>query len=93
MNLTRLKPVITEKTTREVAASKYTFFVPLELNKIEIAKMIEKKFNVKVKKVNTSLKKGKTRYRGRVAGRTSDKKKAVVTLHDGQTIETLKGIF
>ena len=67
----------------------YTFRVPRGANKIEIRQAVERLFNVKVKQVNTLRVLGKARRRGYVAGKTPDWKKAMVTLHEGNTIEIL----
>ena len=57
-----------------------------------IKRAVEALFDVKVKSVNTLLRKGKTkRFRGRV-GVQSDVKKAIVTLEEGQTIDITTGL-
>jgi len=62
-------------------------------NKLEIADAVEKIFKVKVKKVNTLNVKGKTRRVGKYPeGRTSDWKKAIVTLAPGQSITLFEGL-
>jgi len=81
------KPIVTEKSMEGAAYNKYTFRVDPKANKIEIRKAIEKIFNVKVTKVNTLNVEGKERKRGRYVGKTSDWKKAVVTLREGDKIE------
>ncbi len=81
------KPIVTEKSMEGAAYNKYTFRVDVKSNKIEIRKAIEKIFNVKVTKVNTLNVEGKTRKRGRYEGKTSDWKKAIVTLREGDKIE------
>lgn len=83
-------PVLTEKGTDDTAdRNAYHFRVPLAANKIEIRQAVERLFKVKVKRVNTLRVLGKVRRRGYVAGRTPDWKKAMVTLHEGNTIEIL----
>ena len=90
-----IKPVISEKTTRQMEEQNtYTFKVAGNANKIEIAKAIEKLFDVTVKEVRTMNYAGKARrpLMGRLArkpglGRRSGFKKAVVTLVEGDTIE------
>lgn len=86
------KPLITEKSMDLVAENKYTFIVALNSNKIEIKKAVEELFKVKVEKVHTMRYKGRlTRVRGRL-GRTSDYKKAIVTLKAGDKIELFEGV-
>ncbi len=74
-------PIITEKSTilRE-ATGVYCFRADLRANKIEIARAIEKLFDVKVVAVRTSRMKGKMRRMGRKVGKRPDWKKAWVRL-------------
>jgi large subunit ribosomal protein L23 len=88
-----VRPIITEKShTRLDELGAYTFVVAKDANKIEIAKAIEKQFNVKVKTVRTMRYAGKQKRVGRFVGRKSDWKKAVVTLIEGDTIEIFEGV-
>jgi large subunit ribosomal protein L23 len=85
-------PVITEKSTLASEHDQIVFNVARTATKPEIKEAVEKLFNVKVKAVNTLLRKGKTkRFKGRV-GRQSDVKKAFVTLEDGQSIDVSTGL-
>ncbi len=87
-----LSPVITEKATMGSQNSQVTFKVALGATKPEIKRAVEALFEVKVKAVNTSIAKGKTkRFRGIKAFR-SDVKKAIITLEPGQTIDTGVGV-
>lgn len=73
-------PVVTEKSSEDINLGKYTFKVDKKANKVEIAKAVEELFNVKVLKVNTINYIGKkVNHRGQ-AGKTSDWKKAIVTI-------------
>ncbi len=88
-----LKPVITEKSMDDLQAGKYTFKVATDANKTEIKKAVEQLFDVKVAKVNTLNVNGKAKRVGRYAGKTSDWKKAVVTLTaDSKAIEFFEGM-
>ncbi|MCM1007986.1 MAG: 50S ribosomal protein L23 [Clostridiales bacterium] len=88
-----LKPVITEKSMDELQAGKYTFKVATDANKAEIKKAVEVLFGVKVAKVNTMNCNGKEKRVGRFVGKTSDWKKAIVTLtEDSKTIEFFEGM-
>jgi len=87
-----IKPVISEKTTDLMTDNKYTFIVETRANKVEIAKAIEKIFNVTVEKVNTLNIKGKKKRMGRFVGKTSARKKAIITLKDGDKIEIIEGL-
>lgn len=75
-----LAPVVTEKSNDELQAGKYTFKVNKKATKIEIKNAVEKLFEVKVLKVNTMTVKGKEKRVGRYTGKTSDWKKAIVTI-------------
>lgn len=84
-----ISKVFTERTT-EMAEDKgaYTFRVALNANKIEIARAVEKAYNVEVANVNTMVVRGKMRRaRFRQRGYTPSWKKAIVKLKDGHTID------
>ena len=78
------KPLISEKSSTYLEEGKYFFEVNIDANKIEIKKAVEKTFKVKVAKVNTILVKGKTKRQGRFIGKTTKKKKAIITLKEGK---------
>ena len=86
------KPLITEKSNDLLAQNKYTFLVDLDANKIEIRQAVESLFKVKVEKVNTMRVKGKIKRVRRIPGRTPDRKKAIVTLKEGDRIEIFEGL-
>ncbi|MEI6915105.1 MAG: 50S ribosomal protein L23 [Armatimonadota bacterium] len=86
-------PHITEKSMLGTGSNKYTFVVAPDANKIEIRAAVESVFNVKVLKVNTVHVKGKLHRRGRAPeGYSTDWKKAIVTLHEGQHIELFERV-
>lgn len=87
-----VSPVITEKSTTASENNQVVFNVAKSANKTEIKAAVEALFGVKVKAVNTLVRKGKVkRFRG-VTGRQSDVKKAVVTLAEGQSIDVTTGL-
>lgn len=86
-----IRPVITEESTARMADRKYTFEVHPHANKTQIRRAIEEIFKVNVTKVNTIQVPGKFRRMGRHAGYKSDRKKAVVTLAEGQNIPLFEG--
>lgn len=87
-----LSPHITEKATLGSEHGQVTFKVAKTASKPEIKEAVEALFDVKVKAVNTLIQKGKTkRFKG-IMGRRSDFKKAIVTLEEGQTIDTGVGV-
>ena len=75
-----IAPVITEKSNDNMQEGKYTFEVNKKATKVEIANAVEKLFEVKVLKVNTITVRGKNKRVGRYEGKTSDWKKAIVTI-------------
>ncbi|CAM3234790.1 50S ribosomal protein L23 [Sporolactobacillus spathodeae] len=74
------RPVLTERTTDQMADKKYTFEVDRRSNKSEIKRAVEEIFDVKVVKINTVSVKSKPKRYGRYSGHTSEWKKAIVTL-------------
>jgi large subunit ribosomal protein L23 len=82
-----LRPIITERTTDQLADNRYTFEVARTANKIEIAQAIEAIFKVKVVRVNTLWVKSKPKRVRAQPGRTRTWKKAIVSLKEGDTIE------
>ncbi len=86
------KPVITEKATMASEHGAVVFQVAMDATKPQIKEAIEAIFSVKVKAVNTTITKGKVKkFRGRT-GERSDKKKAYVTLEEGNTIDVTTGL-
>ena len=77
---TIIRPIVTEKSSTELQDGKYTFEVSKKATKVDIAKAVEKIFEVKVLKVNTITVRGKEKRVGVHTGRTSDWKKAIVTI-------------
>ncbi|MGI9481469.1 MAG: 50S ribosomal protein L23 [Hyphomicrobiales bacterium] len=85
-------PVITEKSTMASEHNQVMFNVAKTATKFEIKKAVESLFDVKVKAVNTLVRKGKVkRFRNR-EGRLSDVKKAIVTLEEGHSIDVTTGL-
>lgn len=87
-----IRPVVTEKSMDLLADNKYTFIVDKKANKTEIKNAIENIFRVKVLEVRTVNAKGKPKRLGRFEGRTSDRKKAIVTLKPGHKIKLFEGM-
>ena len=87
-----VKPIITEKATMTSENNGVVFQVAKSASKPEIKSAVEALFGVKVKAVNTTITKGKTkRFRG-IKGVRSDVKKAYVTLEPGNTIDVSTGL-
>ncbi len=82
------KPVTTEKSTNLQQFNQYSFIVSKNSNSFEIKNAIEAIFKVKVTKVNTSILRGKGKtFKGQYGFR-KDTKKAIVTLIEGNTIDS-----
>jgi large subunit ribosomal protein L23 len=85
-------PVITEKATTASEHNQVVFRVATHATKPQIKEAVEKLFDVKVKHVNTLIRKGKLRnFKGR-RGVLSDVKNAVVTLEEGHRIDVTTGL-
>ena len=85
-------PVITEKATTASEFNKVVFKVSGKATKPQIKEAVEKLFDVKVKSVNTLVRKGKTKaFRG-TFGSQSNVKRAVVTLEEGHRIDVTTGL-
>ena len=88
-----LKPVISERSMDDAQNKKYTFKVQKDSNKTQIKLALEEVFGVEVKKLNIINVKGKKKRMGKSVGRTSDTKKAIVTLTPkSKEIEFFKGL-
>ena len=82
------KPITTEKSTNLQQFNQYTFVVSKNSNSNEIRQAIEKIFKVKVLKINTSITRGKLKSFKGTIGFRNDTKKAIVTLKEGNTIDS-----
>ena len=86
------RPIVTEKATMASESGAVVFEVAMDSNKPIIKEAVEALFNVKVKSVNTTISKGKTkRFKGQL-GRRKNTKKAYVMLEDGNTIDVSTGL-
>lgn len=86
------KPVLTEKTLLlQQTENKYTFDVELTASKPEIKDAVEKMFNVKVERVNVMNVAAKTKRLGKYVGKTNKRRKAIVTLKEGYSIDLFGG--
>ena len=79
----------TEKGGNIMSLNKYLFWVDKSSNKVEIKKAIEVIYKVKVNGVNTIIVKGKPKRVRYAMGKTSDWKKAIVTLKEGDKIDVI----
>jgi len=77
----------TEKGAEMLPNNKYLFRVAEDANKIQIRQAVEDIYKVQVTKVNTVKMHGKWKRLRHQAGKTSDWKKAIVTLKEGDRID------
>lgn len=89
---TIVSPVVTEKSTNASEYNKIVFNVRLDSGKSDIKSAVEALFGVKVAKVNTLRRLGKTKMFRGVKGKQKDTKKAVVTLAEGHSINLEGGV-
>ena len=82
------RPIITEKNTlRSNFHNEYAFEVDLNSNRTEIKKAVEKLFGVKVVRVNTLIGRKEARKLGRMPGKRTLWKKAIVKLKEGDKFD------
>ncbi|MBA2684565.1 MAG: 50S ribosomal protein L23 [Gemmatimonadaceae bacterium] len=87
---TIVRPIVTEQSSAAYQErGEYTFQVHRDATKPDIRQAIEKLFAVHVTGVWTSNQRGKAKRMGQSAGRKAHWKKAVVTLREGETIDTI----
>jgi large subunit ribosomal protein L23 len=87
-----MSPVITEKSTNASEHNKIVFKVRSTATKPQIKDAVEKLFDVKVKKVNTLVRKGKVKAFKNTIGTQSNTKRAIVTLEEGHRIDVTTGL-
>lgn len=87
-----VSPVITEKATMASENNQVIFRVSANATKPEVKEAVERLFDVKVKAVNTLVRKGKKKVFRGVSGKQSDFKKAIVTLEEGHSIDVTTGL-
>ena len=82
-----IRPIITEESMLKMDENNYSFEVAVKANKTEVKQAIEELFEVDVKNVNIMNVRGKLKRMGRFAGYTRKRRKAIVTIAEGQSIE------
>ena len=87
-----IAPVITEKATVASEHNQVIFKVSRTATKPQIKEAVEKLFDVKVKSVNTLIRKGKKKVFKGMRGEQQDSKRAVVTLEEGHRIDVTTGL-
>lgn len=87
-----VKPLITEKAAYLKTENKYLFQVSKNATKNEIKKAIFHVYGMWPENINIVILKGKKVRYGKNTGTTKDKKKAIVTLKKGDSIEIYEGV-
>lgn len=87
-----IRPVLSEKVNKLTEKfNRYTFIVDRKANKLEIKKAVEQFYGIQVEEVNTMVMPSKAKSRntkaGIVSGRKPAKKKAIVSVAEGETID------
>lgn len=84
-----IRPIVTEKATYMMEENKFVFEVVKPATKPEIRAAIESLFDVKVVKVNTMNQPRKKRRVGQSIGYKPQYKKAIVTLAEGDSLQSI----
>lgn len=87
-----VKPIVSEKAAALGALRQYVFAVQPQMNKVEIAKVVNALYGVSPVAVNIVNVRGKRVRTGRTQGVRKSWKKAIVTLKEGETIEVYQGV-
>jgi large subunit ribosomal protein L23 len=92
-----ITPIVSEKalaniTREDNQAGKYAFYVHPDANRTQVKDALETLFDIDVMKINILNVRGKDKTLGRFRGKTSARKKAIVTLKAGQRIQQLEGL-
>ena len=86
-----IAPVVSEKSYGMLDENKYTFIVAPDANKTEIKIAVEKIFKVRVLKVNTMNREGKSKITRYGVGKRSDTKREIVQIAAGDRIDIFGG--
>ena len=88
-----LHPLLTEKSSAlRGDLNQICFIVQLGANKVEIRQAVEKIFGVRVQNVRTQIVRGKIKRFGRNQGKRPNRKKAIVSLYAGESIELFETV-
>ncbi len=85
------RPLINEKSTLMAEKNQMAFETSVDATKKQIRKAVEALFKVEVVSVNTVRMKGKTKRFRLIAGRRKMRKKAIVRVKEGQSIDMSSG--
>lgn len=90
-NQVLIAPVVSEKSYAGIAERRYTFRVHEDAHRTQVRQAVEQLFGVKVMRVNVVKVRPKPKRRGLTRGVRPGWKKAIVQLHEGETIEIFEG--
>ena len=83
-------------TAQGESLNRYGFFVDRKANKLQIKQAIKDLYGVEVESISTMIVFGKKKSRftkgGVISGRSTSRKKAIVTLAKGETIDFYSNI-
>ena len=82
------RPWVSEKSQRISAFNQYVFLVEPSANKHMVRQEVQKRYDVQVMQVDVTRLKGKVKRFRNQLGKRAGLKKAIVTLKEGQKIET-----
>ena len=85
-------PVVSEKAYKGFERGMYTFWVNPNATKTDVRNAVQQAFGVRVVKVNVFNVEGKLKRTGKYQGRRPSRKKAMVTLAEGQKIDAIEGL-
>jgi large subunit ribosomal protein L23 len=86
-----IRPVVSEKSYTLMAANKYTFRIHPDANKTQVRQAVKELFGVRVIDVRTVNVRSKPKRRGWTSGSTREWKKAIVQLHEDDSLELFEG--
>ena len=84
-----IRPVVSEKSYALMDNNVYVFVVDPSATKVDVRHAVEQAFGVRVTNVNTLNRKGKTKRnrKNNTIGHRANTKRAIVTLHEGDSID------
>jgi large subunit ribosomal protein L23 len=87
-----ITPIVTEKSTLDAKHGKYHFFVPFNATKVDVAREVKSLYGKDVESVNIIMTREKARAtgKGKVMVKRKEKKKAIVTFANKETIDINK---
>lgn len=82
-----LRPLVTEKSSRQAKLNQYSFEIPTPATKMDVRNAVHQVYGIRPLDVNIARLPGKIIRYGRTTGRQAVRKKAIVTLPSGKSID------